>query len=360
TKSIDALKAASLTYPFLGVLDYGSGDEIVLSVDSSRIAVGFVLSQERAAGRVIILYDSIAFADVETRYSQPKLELCGVYKAVRKIRYHLIGTRFTLEVDAASLRQMINQPDVSNAAMLRWIAHLRLYDFDIRHVPGKSHVIPDGLSRTDFENAEEAEEWPDEPSTPGVHPLAVNTHEIDPANIPLPPSPPLKGTDPPSSGEETELGPAALSTKVDPLPFAENKYHGRWKVLGHYLARGGTHPSFKILPRDERRWILSQLRSFFLFDRRIWRRNPDGLPLLVIDDDTDKMTLLASVHNLGHRGRDAMAGILLQRVWWEKLRADCHNFARRCQACQLRAPDKEVEAQRSAPIPGLFNDFAID
>ncbi|KAE8229024.1 hypothetical protein CF326_g6021 [Tilletia indica] len=360
SSAVNALKAASLTHPFLGVLDYTSGDEIVLSVDSSQIAAGFVLSQERKEGRVIILYDSIAFADVETRYSQPKLELCGVYKAVRKTRYHLIGTPFILEVDAASLRQMINQPDVSNAAMLRWIAHLRLYDFEIRHVPGKLHVIPDGLSRTNFENAEEAEEWPDEPTEPGVHPLSVNTHEIDPAQVPLPPSPTLQGTDPPAHLPESDAALEAPSPALEPLPFAEDKYQGRWRTLGYYLASGGTHPSFKSLPRDERRWILSQLRSFFLFDRRIWRRNPEGLPLLVLDNDADKMALMASVHNLGHRGRDAMTGVLLQRVWWEKIRVDCYNFVRRCQPCQLRAPNKEVEAQRSAPIPGLFDGFAID
>ncbi|KAE8241373.1 hypothetical protein A4X13_0g7444 [Tilletia indica] len=359
TMAIDALKAASLTHPFLGVLDYSSGDEIVLSVDSSQIAAGFVLSQDRKEGRVIIFYDSIAFADVETRYSQPKLELCGVYKAVRKTRYHLIGTPFVLEVDAASLRQMINQPDVSNAAMLRWIAHLRLYDFEIRHVPGKLHVIPDGLSRTDFENAEEAEEWPDEPSTPGVHPLSVNTHELDPSQIPLPPSPPLTAGAPDTASPGNADVPE-LSEGLEPLPFADHKYHGRWKALGYYLATGGTHASFRSLPRDDRRWVLSHLRSFFLHDQRIWRRNPEGLPLLVLDDDGDKEFMMRSVHDTGHRGRDAMAGVLLQRVWWEKLKADCYNFIRRCKPCQLRAPQREVEEQRSAPIPRLFEDFALD
>ncbi|CAD6960482.1 unnamed protein product, partial [Tilletia controversa] len=80
--------------------------------------------------------------ETEARYSQPKLELCGVYKAIRKLRYHLIGTRFILEVDAMSLRQMINKPDVGNATMIRWIANLKEYDFTIRHIPGKHHVFP--------------------------------------------------------------------------------------------------------------------------------------------------------------------------------------------------------------------------
>ncbi|CAD6985047.1 unnamed protein product, partial [Tilletia controversa] len=133
TAAVENVKTAAAAHHYLGVIDYESTSSIVVSVDSSQIAVG-----------------------------QPKLELCGVYKAIRKLRYHLIGTRFILEVDAMSLRQMINKPDVGNATMIRWIANLKEYDFTIRHIPGKHHVIPDGLSRTNFNNAEEAEAWPED------------------------------------------------------------------------------------------------------------------------------------------------------------------------------------------------------
>ncbi|KAE8181443.1 hypothetical protein CF336_g8918, partial [Tilletia laevis] len=139
SEAVNRVKEAAAAHHYLGIIDYGSESPIVVSVDSSQIAVGYTLLQEHPPprGRVVILYDSIAMTETEARYSQPKLELCGVYKAIRKLRYHLICTRFILEVDAMSLRQMINKPDVGNATMIRWIANLKEYDFTIRHIPGK-------------------------------------------------------------------------------------------------------------------------------------------------------------------------------------------------------------------------------
>ncbi|CAD6951324.1 unnamed protein product, partial [Tilletia controversa] len=137
SEAVNRVKEAAAAHHYLGIIDYGSESPIVVSVDSSQIAVGYTLLQEHPPprGRVVILYDSIAMTETEARYSQPKLELCGVYKAIRKLRYHLICTRFILEVDAMSLRQMINKPDVGNATMIRWIANLKEYDFTIRHIP---------------------------------------------------------------------------------------------------------------------------------------------------------------------------------------------------------------------------------
>ncbi|CAD6913908.1 unnamed protein product [Tilletia controversa] len=80
-----------------------------------------------------------------------------------------------------SLRQMINKPDVGNATMIRWIANLKEYDFTIRHIPGKHHVIPDGLSRTNFNNAEEAEAWPEDGHVRSIE-HTVLTQSIDTNN----------------------------------------------------------------------------------------------------------------------------------------------------------------------------------
>ncbi|KAE8219308.1 hypothetical protein CF326_g8985, partial [Tilletia indica] len=330
--AMDQLKAAAAGHHFLGVLDYTSDDDIVLSVDSSQIAVGFVLWQDRPSGRVVILYDSIAMTETEQRYSQPKLELCGVYKAIRKMRYHLLGVRFILEVDAISLKQMLNRPDLSNPAMARWVAHLKQYDFSVRHIPGRLHIIPDGLSRTNFHNSTPADDEPSEGHLSASHILSIRSA---PHSVPSSPAP--------------------------DLPFYANQYSARFRLLGFWLASGGTHSSLRSLPRHERRWIRSQLAFFFLQDGRLFRRNGDGLPQLVLDDPAARLQALTYAHeHLGHRGRDAMAALLLSRVWWDSLRGDCLTHARSCATCQLRSRSSEVETQRFAPIPRLFETFALD
>ena len=42
---------------------------------------------------------------------------------------------------------MLNTPELPNAAMTRWVRYILLFDFEFRHVPGKKHTLPDGLSR---------------------------------------------------------------------------------------------------------------------------------------------------------------------------------------------------------------------
>ena len=81
--------------------------------------------------------------------SQPKIELYGLFHALRALRVHIIGVRhLTIELDAKYIRGMLNNPDVQpDAAMNRWIAAILLFDFTIVHVPADKHRGPDGLSR---------------------------------------------------------------------------------------------------------------------------------------------------------------------------------------------------------------------
>lgn len=66
----------------LKAIDYSKEAGIIrLAVDSSSLAAGAVLTQEDENGLDRpVLYESIVFSEVESRYSQPKLELCGVAK----------------------------------------------------------------------------------------------------------------------------------------------------------------------------------------------------------------------------------------------------------------------------------------
>lgn len=136
----------------LSKLEYGEGaGELIVAVDSSQTAAGAVLLQVRPDGKSQPARDdSITFTEGESRYSQAKLELCGVVKALKKLQLYIRGVPFTLEVDASYLRQMVNSRDpLPNAATNRWVAWLHLFDFTIRHVPGLKHQLLDALSRVE-------------------------------------------------------------------------------------------------------------------------------------------------------------------------------------------------------------------
>ena len=79
-------------------IDYGpESGKIRLAVDSSFHAAGAVLSQEDSSGLDRpALYESLLFSDVESRYSQSKLELCGVARILKKLQTILWWQHFEL------------------------------------------------------------------------------------------------------------------------------------------------------------------------------------------------------------------------------------------------------------------------
>ncbi|KAK4699429.1 hypothetical protein P7C70_g6832, partial [Phenoliferia sp. Uapishka_3] len=120
-KSFEKLKEIVGRDLLLAKLQYGpTAGKIILAVDSSHIAAGGVIFQEDAKGkRQPARYESLTFTETESRYSQPKLELAGVAKMLKKLQMFLWGQHFTLEIDASALVQMINAPELPNAPMNR-------------------------------------------------------------------------------------------------------------------------------------------------------------------------------------------------------------------------------------------------
>src|SRR5690606_20010179 len=94
-------------------------------------------------------YESGIWSESEARYDAGKLECRGLLKALKKFKHYLYGVRFLVEIDAQTLVHQLNQPssDLPGALVSRWIAWIRLFDFDIAHVSGTKHQGPDALSR---------------------------------------------------------------------------------------------------------------------------------------------------------------------------------------------------------------------
>jgi len=140
-----------------------------VSVDSSNIAVGFILSQLGEDGkRHHARFGSIAWSERESRYSQSKIELYGLFRALHSLKLYIIGVQnLVVEMDASYIKGMLNHPDIHPAAVLnRWIAAIKLFDFQLRHIPAEKMRGPDGLSRRvkaeeDPDELSDAEDWLD-------------------------------------------------------------------------------------------------------------------------------------------------------------------------------------------------------
>ncbi len=122
---------------------------VTVHVDLSTIGVGWMIAQCLGDAEYPIVFSSIMFNEHEAGYSQPKLELYGVFRALKAECHRLHNIHFHLTVNVGFLVQMMMSPDLPNAVMTWWITYIQLFTFEVNHTPGTAHHIPDGLSPAD-------------------------------------------------------------------------------------------------------------------------------------------------------------------------------------------------------------------
>ena len=176
---MDSLKQALMSAPVLKPIDYKAKGKIVLSVDSSLIGWGAILQQEdegsiddatgkgrskRKRKMHPSRYEEGVWTGAERNYDTGKLECRGLLKALKKFREYLYGTKFLVQIDARTLVFQLNQPasDLPGSVVNRWIAWIRLFDFDIEHIEGPKHGGPDGLSQRGIQEGDSKESDPED------------------------------------------------------------------------------------------------------------------------------------------------------------------------------------------------------
>ena len=309
------IKHAITSAPVLKPMDYKSNRPVYLSVDSSVIAVGWLLAQEGEDGkRHPVRYGSRVWKAHESKYSQAKLELYGLLNALKANRPYIIGIKkLIVEVDAEYIKGMINNPDLNpNATLNRWIATIKLFDFDLKHVPATIHTGPDGMSRKpptieDIQEAEsdDIEEWIDEKLESFLYDDIQFTHC------------------------------KTYSTTDFTIPItkkSEQEYHDldAIKKFLETLKFNNSTSSEEVIR-------LSQKASrFFINNNKLYKRDPQGRHLRVITKE-DRISVLTQVHDgLGHKGFHPCRSILSSRFWWPNIMEDLKWFLRTCQKCQER------------------------
>ncbi|KAI7943699.1 hypothetical protein MJO28_011227 [Puccinia striiformis f. sp. tritici] len=299
-------------------LDYDAGG-IRLAVDSSEYGAGGVLSQEEDSKDRPVLYESVTFTEVESKYSQPKLELCGVTKIVRRLQHVLWGVPFELLVDAEALARMINSPSLPNAPMTRWVAYLQLFSFTVVHIAGKAFTMPDVLSRVPLKNEEgrfeEAEELDVERRL-----LVAKTATVDWEGEPL-------------------------------------RQSGRYLTLEAFLTSLVCPPE---APEAVKRWIKRRSANFFVHEAQLWRRS-SPIPLMVVTVWEDQERILKSLHDeLGHRGEAETRRRVQARFWWPGIIRSVKTWIQHCEACQRRSNSLQREIGIPTGEDSLFSRISLD
>jgi ribonuclease HI len=134
------LKGLLTTTPILKVAD--PDKDFTVCVDANKEGIGGVLTQE---GNVIC-YKSQKLKEHERNYVNHDLELATIIHALKMWRHYIMGRKFLLLTDNSEVKYLFNQLDL-NARQARWLAFLRKFDFEVRHIKGKEYKVADSLIR---------------------------------------------------------------------------------------------------------------------------------------------------------------------------------------------------------------------
>ena len=365
--AMDDLRQALLKSPALRPINYESPSPVILSVDTSQIAVGYILSQcdpNNPKLRYHARFGSITLNEREHRFSQPKLELYGLYRALRQLKLHLIGIRnLIVEVDAKFIKGMLKNPDiVPSASINRWIVSILMFHFELVHVPGTHHG-PDGLSRRRPQPGDAPE--PEDDFEDWIDNVNSFIHMINPLpryKPTLTETPPITAYITEENREESpELEPndtEGNTTSYDIVPRSEiaSKADDRLLLVKRWLEtlqrpEGLTDPEYKTFMRF--------CTEFFVNENRLWRKDPKGHKAVIYRDR--RLFLITTAHNdTGHHGFFATHALLSERYWWPHMAQDISWFIRTCHMCQIRKTQQVLIPPTVAMPAPLFSKVYMD
>jgi RNase H-like domain found in reverse transcriptase len=150
------LKRRMCSSPILTQPDFNK--RFYLQTDASAYGMGAVLSQEGENSPTLakhtkptihpVTYYSATFTPTERNYDIYEQELMAIMKSLAHWRPYLRWTKelFHILTDHANLQYWKSPKDL-NRRTARWHADLQEYDYKIKHIPRKTNIPADTLSR---------------------------------------------------------------------------------------------------------------------------------------------------------------------------------------------------------------------
>ena len=302
------LKTLLTSAPVLGI--YKEDRITIVETDASSIAVGGVLSQqdEKTGKTHPVAYFSRKLQPRQKKYCAYDLELTALVETITHFREYLFGLHFTVYTDHSALIHYRKMKEPSSR-MARMILKLSEYDFEIKHKPGKSNVVPDVLSRTEIPAISETE-------IGNVNEILTGKDEINFQN----------------EQEKDEFCKNLMLAKQGKLDKSTNGY--------------------KKYTRKCRRYEINE-NGILVFNQN----TPYGKNKAIVIPQHLVTKILEIMHDNavggGHFGANKTLEKIRNKYYWTGMIQDIKNYIQTCHSCQMNKKE-------AGKIPGLLKPLKID
>ena len=333
--AMEDLKQALLSFPTLRPINYASMASVILSVDTSQIAVSFILSQcnlDNPKHQYYVRFSSITLNNREAKSSQPKLELYGLYHALQLLKLYLMGIwNLIIKVDARYIKGMLRNPDISpSASMNRWILAILMFYFTLVHVPGTHHT-PDRFSRQKPQPGNKEE--PENNLGDCIDNMNSFLHSLNPhlsihhCITPTPPIAPYVHSDSPTldnTSSNNQQGNSDLKS-YSIIPQSDSAIEADCKLerVQTWLKKLERPEG---LSDSEYKTFMQYCTEFVIISKQLWWKNPQGHQKMVVPCN-QQLFLITSAHNdIGHHRVYATNALLSEHYWWPDMAKDVKCF----------------------------------
>lgn len=329
--AMQTLKDHITNAPALMTVSHKNPGTIFLSVDASHEGAGACLEQIGPDGkRHPCRFESTLWSKAESNWHSTKLECKAVVWALKKFRMWLYGVHFIIETDAQTLIAQLNRSssDLPGSVMNRWLAAILLWDFEIRHVPGKKNVVADALSRYPKPEGWEQPDSPESDIEEFIDNLVLTTE-------------------------------VTTSTTAEADRILQAEYSDASEDIAVFLR---TLRIPKGMTRKESRAWKKRAMNYFERDGYLFRKTSRNVAIRRVIDDADIRTAaIWEIHRLiGHRGVNAVFSMMAHRYYWENMYREVKARIMTCKDCQLRATKRSVDMLTSTYSHALWETVAVD
>ena len=338
-RAFSAVKRALVQPPKLAQFDPSL--ETTLQVDASnKNGMGYALLQRHGEAWKLVDANSRWCSDTESRYAIVELELAGAEWAIRKCRLYLLGLpSFTLVVDHQALVSILDRHTldaVENPKLQRLNERLSPYVFKTVWRKGKSHSIPDALSRAPV----------NDPSADDVAIMGADSSFVRAVvmrrigQI---------GTENNDNGDAQQNSPRDLL--LEEIRAAATRDSG-YAALIDAVSSGFPARRDQTDPAVRQYWVIREELS-----------TDDGLVFYgsrVIVPAEARRSTLSKLH-ASHQGIVRTRQRAAQTVYWPGTNNDIVQTVERCQPCQEHRPSLPKEPLMADPLPEfVFQSVSAD